>query len=46
VHDLNGVLLSDQIRDHYFRLQGDKIVEFGIRNNQIKEDNGEQGDAE
>jgi len=35
VHDLNGALLADQLRDHYFRLKNDKIIEFGIRENEI-----------
>ncbi|MBV4358952.1 nuclear transport factor 2 family protein [Pinibacter aurantiacus] len=35
VHDVNGALLADQVRDHYFRLKNDKIIEFGIRENEI-----------
>jgi hypothetical protein len=35
VHDMNGALLADQLRDHYFRLKDDKIIEFGIRKSQV-----------
>ena len=30
VHDLNGVLLADEIVDHFFHLQDGKISEFDI----------------
>ncbi|MDH7460244.1 nuclear transport factor 2 family protein [Chitinophagaceae bacterium 26-R-25] len=35
VHDMNGALLADQLRDHFFRLKDDKIIEFGIRESDI-----------
>ena len=34
VHDVNGNLLADQLKDHFFRFKNDKIIEFGIRNSE------------
>ncbi|HKC35346.1 MAG TPA: nuclear transport factor 2 family protein [Chitinophagaceae bacterium] len=30
VHDLNGKLLADEVVQHFFHLEGDKIAEFDI----------------
>ena len=32
VHDLNGNLLSDNIVDHIFHMQGEQVAEFDIAN--------------
>ncbi|MDI3321048.1 nuclear transport factor 2 family protein [Pinibacter soli] len=37
VHDINGTLLADQLRDHYFRLKDGKIIEFGIRKSEVED---------